>query len=302
MDGKARQLPPLEPLKGFEAAARHLSFTRAAEELCLTQSAISRQIQALEAHLGVALFVRLPRRLQLTEEGETLLRTLRVVFGQLEAVAESMSPDRRRPVTLSTTIGVAALWLVPRLSGFMAEHPEVDVRVSANNRVVDMAREGIDLALRFSPPEMAPPDSHRLFGELIFPMGAPEVAGDLAQKAATRDDISRLTLLNYEDPTKDVWMGWDIWLNTLGLEGAKPKAVLHFNHYDQVIAAALAGQGVALGREMLVRQHLESGRLVGLLTPYRHVADRAYYLVEAPGSQRPEARLLRDWLLAQATG
>ncbi|WP_374263936.1 LysR substrate-binding domain-containing protein [Zoogloea sp.] len=300
MQNTLRQLAFLAPLQGFEATARHLSFTLAASELCLTQSAISRQVQGLEAQLGVALFARHHRRLELTPAGERLLATVQDVFRQLSATVAAIRVDQRRPVTLSTTIGVAAMWLVPRLSRFLAEHPEVDVRISANNRLVDIEREGIDLALRYVPPEQQPATSHFLFGEDIFPVGAPSLVGELATRVPDADDFARLILLNYDDPSPDPWLDWTIWLKQLGVPDAKPKAVLHFNHYDQLIAAAVAGQGVALGRSVLITEHLASGRLQPLASPYRHASLRAYHLIEAATEPRPEVRLLADWLRAEA--
>lgn len=300
MHNRLRQLSCLAPLQGFEATARHLSFTLAAAELCLTQSAISRQVQSLEEQLGVDLFVRRPRRLELTAAGETLLASLQDLFRQLAATLETIQAGPRRPVTLSTTIGIAALWLVPRLSRFLAEHPEVDVRISANNRLVDIEREGIDLALRYVLPEARPAGSHYLFGEEIFPLGTPDVLGELATRPPRADDFARLTLLNYDDPNPDLWLDWAMWLKKLGAADVQPKAILHFNHYDQLIAAAAAGQGVALGRSVLVADLLAGGRLLPLASPYRHVSRRAYYLVEATGEPRPEVRLLRDWLQAEA--
>ena len=300
MQNTLRQLAFLAPLQGFEATARHLSFTLAASELCLTQSAISRQVQGLEEQLGVALFVRHHRRLELTPAGERLLATVQDVFRQLSATVAAIRVDQRRPVTLSTTIGIAALWLVPRLSRFLAEHPEIDVRISANNRLVDIQREGIDLALRYVMADPPPPASHLLFGEDIFPVATAEVLGELAVRPARAEDIARLTLLNYDDSTPEPWLEWSIWLKKLDLADVQPKAVLHFNHYDQLIAAAVAGQGVALGRSVLLAEHLASRRLVPMACGYRHVSQRAYFLVAASGDPRPEVRLLSDWLRVEA--
>lgn len=300
MQNPLRSLTCIAPLLGFEATARHLSFTLAATELCLTQSAISRQVQTLEEQLGVELFIRGHRRLSLTPAGETLLQSVRDILRTLTSTIETLRVATRRPVTLSTTIGVAALWLVPRLSRFLAEHPEVDVRVSANNRLVDIEREGIDLALRYVLPENLPPGSRFLFGEDVFPVATAEVLGELQQRAPQADDLARLVLLNYDEATPDPWLDWDVWLKKLGLAGIKPKAILHFNHYDQLIAAAMAGQGVALGRSVLVADQLARGQLVAMATPYRHRAARAYHLIERSGAPRPEVRLLGDWLQQEA--
>ncbi|GLT22591.1 LysR family transcriptional regulator [Zoogloea oryzae] len=300
MQNPIRQLTCLAPLQGFEATARHLSFTLAAAELCLTQSAISRQVQALEEQLGVPLFVRGHRKLTLTPAGEAMLASIQEVFRTLTRTVESIRVGQRRPVTLSTTIGIAALWLVPRLSRFLAEHPEIDVRISANNRLVDIQREGIDLALRYVMADPPPPASHLLFGEDIFPVATAEVLGELAVRPARAEDIARLTLLNYDDSTPEPWLEWSIWLKKLDLADVQPKAVLHFNHYDQLIAAAVAGQGVALGRSVLLAEHLASRRLLPMACGYRHVSQRAYFLVAASGDPRPEVRLLSDWLRVEA--
>lgn len=299
-DSPLLRLGCLAPLHGFEAAARHRSFTLAAEELSLTQSAISRQIQGLEDQLGVSLFVRKPRQLVLTAEGEKFLMAVQAALKELSTAVRSLQATERRPVTLTTTIGIAALWLVPRLSRFLAEHPEIDVRISANNRLVDLRRDGIDLALRYVPAAQAAAGSHYLFGEEFFPVATPEVLGELAHRPPCGDDIARLTLLNFDDPTPEPWLGWPSWLEKFGIPDARPKAVLHFNHYDQLIAAAVAGQGLAIGRSALLGEPLASGRLQALAQPYRHRSLRHYYLAEAIERDRPEVAVLRDWLLSEA--
>lgn len=299
MDKLVHPLTCLAPLQGFEAAARHLSFTRAAAELCLSQSAISRQVQMLESQLGVTLFVRKTRQLVLTPEGEKLLLTVQDVLQRLASTVAGFKLSRRRPVTVSTTVGIASLWLVPRLANFLDRHPEIDVRVSANNRLVDIEREGIDLALRYVTVDQRPANCRLLASEDIFPVGAPEVLRDLAQRTPQEQDIARLTLLNYDDANPDLWLDWSNWLKLLGLAQAKPKAVLHFNHYDQAIAAAAAGQGLALGRGVLIQPLLNSGRLLPMACAYRHRSERSYYLVGAAGSMRPEVQELSDWVQAE---
>ncbi|MCC6658823.1 MAG: LysR family transcriptional regulator, partial [Rhodocyclaceae bacterium] len=176
---KAR-LPSLDPLKGFEAAARHLSFTRAAQELHLTQSAISRQIQTLEQQLGVRLFRREARRLALTAEGEVLRRAAVETLERLAEVCAGLRAGRRRPrVTVSAAVGIASLWLVPRLAAFQEAEPDIDVRLSADNRMVALAREDIDLALRYIAPDAAPSGASLLFEEEVFPVAAPRLAARL---------------------------------------------------------------------------------------------------------------------------
>lgn len=291
------RLPPLDPLKGFVAAARHLSFTKAGEELYLSQSAISRQVQTLEEQLGVALFQRSTRALHLTPEGERLFRAAGDLLARLGSVVEDITASRRRPrVTVSASIGVAALWLVPRLSAFQARHPEVGLRVSADNRAVDLEAEEVDVALRYSTPEAAPAGSLKLFDETLAPVAAPALAATLPDgPRLSAANLPHLTLLSFEDGRDYPWLRWEGWLG----EGPHTPAqgLLQFNHYDQCIYAALAGQGVALGRLPLIRDHLASGRLVPLAPPQPTPGQRAYYLLRSKSAQRPEVEAFAQWLI-----
>src|SRR6476659_8383889 len=177
MASSHRSLPPLEFLRGFEAAARHLSFTRAAAELFLTQSAISRQIQALEAFVGVPLFERRHKSLALTPAGEAYHRTVSQTLDLLRDATRRLRETRAGHVlTVTTTVSFAALWLVPRLARFRKEHPEVDVRIAATFEVVDMEREGIDLAIRDCALSKAPPGAQFLVGEQLMAVCSPSYA------------------------------------------------------------------------------------------------------------------------------
>jgi LysR family glycine cleavage system transcriptional activator len=300
MNKDLRRLPSLDPLKGFEAAARHLSFTRAATELFLTQSAISRQIQALEEQLGVKLFRREVRRLSLTPEGEVLQRAVADVLARLADVCAGLRATQRRPrVNVSAAVGIASLWLVPRLSAFQEIEPDVDVRLSADNRMVDLEREDIDLALRYIHPDAAPPGACLLFEEVVFPVAAPKLAARLP--AVLRPaDIANLTLLAFDNGHKAPWFSWEPWLAGLGLAQSRPKAVLEFNQYDQLIRAAEDGRGIALGRGPLVGQLIAEGKLSPLGKSRQRVASRAYFLVRAPRAVRPEVDHFAAWLLKEA--
>lgn len=294
------RLPALDPLKGFDAAARHLSFTRAAAELFLTQSAISRQIQTLEEQLGVKLFRREARRLGLTPEGEVLARAVAETLGRLADVCAGLRASQRRPrVNVSAAVGIASLWLVPRLAAFQEIEPDVDVRLSADNRMVDLAREDIDLALRYIHPDAAPPDAALLFEEEVFPVAAPKLAAKLP--AVLRpEDLAKLTLLAFDNGHKAPWFSWEPWLIGLGLAHARPKAVLEFNQYDQLIRAAEDGRGIALGRGPLVGHLIAERKLRPLGKSRQRVAARGYFLVRAPGVARPEVEGFAAWLLAEA--
>src|SRR5450755_4500458 len=194
------RLPSLDLLKGFDAAARHLSFTRAAQDLFVTQSALSRQILALEEQLGVPLFERRHRELRLTNAGQILHATAKTVLDELaQAVAKIRREQTSLPLTVSTNQPFAALWLIPRLSRFRARHPAIDVFISADNRVVDLERERIDLAVRYCSETMAPPGSPRLFGERVFPVCSPALAADLSRPIRRPEDLSRHVLLHIDD-------------------------------------------------------------------------------------------------------
>lgn len=288
-------LPPLDPLRGFVAAARHLSFTRAAEELCLTQSAISRQVQTLEHALGVALFVRGVRTLALTEHGARLAAAAEGWLHEYAALAAALREPVVRPVTVSTTIGIAALWLIPRLTRFQERHPDIDVRIDASNRVVDLAREDIDLAIRYCADRDAPPHAERLFGESIVPVASPA----LAARGLDRDTLPDSVLLDYDD-VRYPWLRWNEWLAAMGLEKVRPRAVLTFSHYDQIIQAAVGGQGYALGRRALVSALIAEGRLAVVGADVREVQGRSHWLIVAP--RPPSAQIVRfaQWIREEA--
>lgn len=295
-----RRLPALDPLKGFDAAARHLSFTKAAAALCLTQSAISRQIQTLEEQLGVRLFRREARRLSLTPEGEVLHRTVAEALDRLADVCAGLKAAQRRPrVNISAAVGIASLWLVPRLAAFQEREPDVDVRLSADNRMVDLEREDIDLALRYIAPEAAPPGAVLLFEEEVFPVAAPRLAAKLPA-VLQAEDLAKLTLLAFDNGQKAPWFSWEPWLVGLGLAHARPKAVLQFNQYDQLIRAAEDGRGIALGRGPLVAKLIAAKKLRPLRGPRRRIAARAYYLLRTRRAERPEVERFAEWLLAEA--
>ena len=178
MHKELRRLPSLDFLKGFEAAGRLLSFTRAAEEIFVTQSALSRQIQALEAALGVALFVRRHRALALTTAGQAYHREIAALLGALAAATQTVRGVTRGPgLTLSTTVSFASLWIIPRLSSFRARCPDVEVFVSADDRLVDLARGEVDVAIRYLPAEAVPENAVRLFGERMMPVASPRCCG-----------------------------------------------------------------------------------------------------------------------------
>jgi LysR family glycine cleavage system transcriptional activator len=293
-------LPALDLLVGFESAARHLSFTKAGEELFLTQSAVSRQIKDLEDQLGVVLFQRRHRALALTEAGHQFyaaaaqaLSTMRTATDRLRAQAG------KKALSVTTTHSFAALWLIPRLAGFTRDHPGVDVRITAETRVQDLERDGLDLALRHGPASLAGPNAVRLFGEKVFPVCSPKLLKK--KKLEKPQDLKSHVLLQYDDPEgRHPWLHWKTWLEVERIADLKPAGTLSFSGYEQIIPAAIAGHGVALGRSPLVKDLMRSGELVA---PFKSSADpaRAYFAILSKNATgRPEVAAFVEWLKAEA--
>ncbi len=284
-------LPPLEPLRGFVAAASRRSITLAAADLCLTQSAISRQIQALENALGVPLFVRKHRAIELTPAGERLLPAAIAWLAEYGEIAASL---RQRAisadsVTITASIGVTALWLLPRLGEFQAAHPAVEVRVVAANSPVDLVPAGIDLAIRYQTEPTIGRGDRLLFRESIAPVLAPA----LAEKLAASPEESP-TLIDYQERSLP-GLDWTPWLASLGLSGRSLRR-LGFNQYDQAVQAAIAGQGVVLGRLPLLASALDDGRLCRWPALPAFVSPYGYWLLRAPGSDGAAVAAFAGWL------
>lgn len=290
--------PLMEPLRGFVAVGRRMSISAAARDLCLSQSALSRQVRALEERLQVKLFVRGHRSIAFTQEGERLfcisnsaLEQLQHAFGTLRVAA------RQAPVTLSASIGVAGLWLLPRLGRFQARHPEVDLRVAAEDRVVDLVTEGVDLAIRYGQPATSRRGAVRLFGETVVPIAHPSLG---VQCLDSSRDLADHVLLEFENPGRP-WLHWDGWLAAIGFRGAKPRSFLRFNQYDQVVRSAIAGHGIALGRIELIRPMLEDHSLVTVKMPRPGpMNDYGYWLLKADEHPRPSVAAVIAWIKAEA--
>lgn len=296
MNLSLRNLPPLEPLRGFVAVCRRMSITLAADDLCLTQSAVSRQIQALEEYLRTPLLVRKHRSIALTDAGTALFQLASPWFDQMVRFTEAVRDERKlRPVTITTSTAVAALWVLPRLGAFQAAHPNVDVRLAATNRLLDLDQEGIDLAIRYCNDANAPPGARKLFEEEVLLVASKAVA---AKAFSSPEALMNQVFLEFDERARP-WLQWSDWIALLGMAERKPRATIHFNHYDQVVQAAIEGNGVALGRLALLRPMLEDGRLVAYPGLAAKISGFAYWLVEASPSPRPEVTLFRDWLLTQ---
>jgi DNA-binding transcriptional LysR family regulator len=302
MHRKRFNLPPLDLIQGFEAAARNLSFTKAAEELFITQSAVSRQIRALEEHLGITLFERRPRTLVLTEHGRTLQRAAAELLERLQQVTDGLKTERSAPqLTVTTTNGFASLWLIPRLRTFTARHPSVDVRISATYEMLNLERSLVDVAVRYCRDDKAPPGAVRLFGEDLLPVCSPSLLEISGRPLRGIQDLRHHTLL-YMDEIGAVgtWLEWGTWLATHGHPDLKPAAALHFGTYEQVIGAAVSGQGVGMGIGRLVGHLLQSGQLVAPLGQSTAGAHGYYIIRSGATGARSQVQAFIDWLIEEA--
>ena len=299
MQKKRFNLPPLDLIQGFEAAARNLSFTRAAEELFITQSAVSRQIRALEEHLSIALFERRHRALVLTEQGRVLYRAATDLLERLQEVTDGLRTVGAAPhLTVTTTSGFASPWLIPRLRGFTRLHPDVDVRISATYKTVNLERSLVDVAVRYCRIEEAPEDAVCLFGEEQFPICSPALLSEGPRPLRTLHDLEHHALLRMDDVAG--YLDWGTWLAAHGYADLRPSASLRFDSYEQMIAAALSGQGVAMGIGRLVGGLIEEGRLVA---PFANsvTGSRAYFVIRSSlTGSRPHVKAFVDWLSAEA--
>ncbi|MBM3643160.1 MAG: transcriptional regulator GcvA [Alphaproteobacteria bacterium] len=282
---------PLNALRAFEAAARHSSFTQAADELHVTQAAVSHQVKGLEERLGVPLFIRRPRGLEITAEGQGLLPDLRDAFDRMTQALDRVgrkSSAGTLNVSLITTFALA--WLVPRLHRFQTKHPDIEVRMTTTQRVVDFAREDFDCAIRFTVQPEADLHAVRLFNDVLTPLCGKRYADRLK----SLDDLKKAPLI---DMTNEV--EWPIWLRAVGLGDYKPKRLLTFDSTMIAVEAAMEGAGVAVGPPQLFREELAQGRL---FQPFPQIVDsgKAWWFCCPPSSaSRPKIRAFEDWLLEE---
>lgn len=292
-----RSLPPLNALRAFEAAARHLSLSRAANELNVTPAAISHQVRLLESHIGVLVFERNGRGLTLTDAGTAGLRDLREAFAHLSAAVDAIG-SLGETLSVSVAPSFAAKWLLPRLESFEQEHPEIEVRVSVSMQLAEFARDRIDAAIRYGGGAYPGVFFEKLLTETVVPVCSP----DLARAGALRTprDLLSLTLLHDDSPDNDPSCpNWEMWLRAAGVDDVEGDRGPRFNQTSLVIESAILGRGVALAKSTLAAADIEVGRLVRPIDCERPV-DFAYYFV-AP---RPKLNLLkvvyfRDWLRRQ---
>jgi LysR family glycine cleavage system transcriptional activator len=296
-------LPPLSALRAFEAAARHMSFSKAADELHVTPAAVSHQIHALEEDLGVRLFYRMNRSIELTASALVLLPGLSEAFAGIQSsVRRLRAHNDTGTLTVTASPSFAAKWLVLRLHRFQEQYAEIDVRISASDDVVDLTKGDFDIAIRYGRGKYPGLEVELLFTNEVFPACSPQL---LATGPPLRlpDDLSLHTLIHDYAVERDPLVPtWPMWLKAAGVKSAPAAAGLTFNNIHLALDAAIAGHGVVLAYSTIAAADLVAGRLVRLLS--LSLPDQfAYYIVTAPGAlERPKVRAFRNWLRQEADG
>ncbi len=295
--------PGLRSLRAFDAAAKHLSFTRAAEDLGVTPAAISHQIKELESQLGLVLFTRTSRSMRLTRQGEILQAAAQE---SLEVLSRALMRVKRlennRQIRVSASPSLAAKWLVPRLERFLELQPGADVRVDVSHSVVDFDREDIDLAIRFGEGKYPGLRADLLFQDNVFPVCSPRIISK-EKPLNTPRDLLRHTLIHLDwEAQGSPWPNWKMWMKAAGVGEFDERAGLHFGQTSFAVQAAIDGMGVALGDSTLVADDLAAGRLV---KPFelalRAPAQYAYHVItRRDTSGAPLVDAFRDWCLAEA--
>ena len=294
-----RRLPPLSWLLAFEAAARYKSFSSAASALGTSQPAISQRIAHLESELGVPLFRRLPRGVQLTSQGSHLLTALNDGLDLIEtAFVEMCQEGRSDRLTVATDFGFAAFWLIPRLESLRLAVPQVDVRVVTSQTTIDLHREPVDVAIVFGPGQWPGCIAEPILPEIVTPICAPSLLAE-RDRPVHPADLMRFPLLHVESDENTLWLDWAGWFRAAGCPPRGGDHGVTINNYSLVIQAALAGQGIALGWRPLIDDLLAREQLVPALD-HSVRTDRGYYFVHTRGRSRSKAvRLFRQWMADQ---
>jgi len=301
MNNRRRPQLSLDLLRGFRAAARSLSFTRAAEDLSVTQSAISHEIRTLEEQIGQPLFERVHRGLRLTRAGEELFRVVDESLEHIDAVVDRLVGSGKS-ISVTTTSGLASLWLAPRLPRFNHAHPGIDVHVVASNDKPDLERDDIDVAIRFVQPGEDVPDSERLMDCNCFPVCSPALAANAAHPIRAPADLAHHVMLDYETIRNGRRVSeWGFWFDAVKTRRVTPASTLRFPQYDQVVAAAVEGSGVAMGELPHLAQHLREGILCAPFGPHGVARRGTYFVVRRKDvAKRAAVEAFVDWLWSEA--
>ena len=294
------QNPDLALLQSFDTVARLKSFTLAADELCLTQSAVSRQVRTLEDQLGVQLFKRLHRAIELTEQGQRLHVVTRRSIDDITACLATLQPTTTKQITVSASVAFAYFWLMPRLERWRSLHPELDLRILAGDRPAPPRQGAIDVAILFGDGKWIDVQSSLLFGERIYPVCS---AGYLKarSKLAEPDDLLDCTLihLDFENAARGS-VTWQLWLATQGVSGRQGERGIRLNSYPMVLQAAQAGQGVALGWSYITDSMIADGRLVCPIGRAIETADGYYVCTRHDEPTAPAVAQFVAWIKSEA--
>jgi LysR family transcriptional regulator, glycine cleavage system transcriptional activator len=290
----------LAGLRGFEATARNLSLTKAAAELNLTQSAMSRQVKGLEEELGIALFARGARELTLTAAGATLFAQLQKTFKELDGTVAQLRREAKSPrITITTFASFASLWLIPRLAKFQSANANADLTVNASDRVVDIESEGLDVAIRILPDDAVPDDAVLLFREHLFPLVSPEYLRT-APRLQSLTDLAQHTLIESTahgaGEQRTTWRGF---FEALGMKEIKGKSRLHFDYIAQSMLAAQSGHGVTLARTYGADSYM-SGSLLRACDASVSPDSACYLIVSKHSRARADVRAFTEWIVAEA--
>ena len=287
-----RKIPPLKSLRAFEAAGRHLSFTRAADELFVTQAAVSHQIKALEEFLGIQLFIRRNRKLLLTDEGQNYWPRIRDIFESLTVATEQVrAAVAGGSLTVSVIPTFATAWLIPRLMEFNKIHPDIDVRLKASDEQVDFLQEDVDIAIYYEKGDYPGMHSITLMNEHYTPLCAPSLL-DGVKPLGKPEDLRFHTLLHDYDTSE-----WRRWLRQTGVKGIDLNSGPVFSHSSMVQQAATFGQGIAMGHLVLSQPDIAAGRLVQPF-PFKLESEYSYDLVcPIEYAARPKVKAFADWIV-----
>jgi LysR family glycine cleavage system transcriptional activator len=288
-----RTLPPLETFRFFEAAARHLNFTRAAEEMNVTHGAVSQRIKRLEEHVGMSLFRRSGRRMLLTDDGRRLLERVRAAISELAQGVEAIRSSKHRILTISMMPAFATYWLLPRLAEFNERHPDIEVNIRPTLSLTDFIRDDVDMAVRFGPGTWSGLASVKLFDEELVPVCSPSLHGGRLPRSPS--NLLKMPLLH------DERQPWSLWFKAVGLDYPDTGQGPRYGEQTILLAAAIAGHGVALARASFVGADLESGRLIRLF-PHALRTKYSYFIVYPLLSRGlGKIQVFEEWLLEQAS-
>lgn len=289
------KLPPARSLAVFEDAGRTLNFSATARNLGVTQAAVSKRIQQLEQQWDLLLFVRSGRGLALTASGRKLHEAVSGGLTQIaNAIEEALPRFEAGRVTITTTIALASVWLMPRLAKFRAEHPDIDIRLIATDEVLDLAGEGIDVGLRYGIAPWQGVQAQHLFDVSLFPVASQSYLATL-QPLLQPSDIAAATLLHLDEPNSQD-ADWAVWFEATGVANFKPRGELRFNNYPLLVQAAVSGQGIALGWGYVIDDFLASGALVQCFPTSRRLEHAFFLVTPAEAQPRPEVEAFTNWI------